>query len=594
MAYKTTSKREFCIRFTIAIVCVFCLAAPAFARDLTGLIDLNGKEIIPCKYRSMEYIGCGFYLAEEIPDPNSKGKQLLNLIPRDLLEKVEKHSEYSEKVLLTRNGARLNPKIPKDAVLTHIYLPSGDDRWTPVKIDKFEAKALPNDAIVYFLNKKGFGACDAKGDILVKPSIEALKEKYVYDVCPVASRFIPKKEQKKSTDCLTKFENPRRYSEGLGVFHDEHWKLGYMDESGRVVLAAKFDSASDFSDGMAAVCPGPDGGGYCFIDKTGAKVSPSFDYVSEYSNGIAAAGKSIPRKRIFAEPHGSYYIDKQYKVISPTFAEAGTFHGNIAVVRPVGDPGKPELGLVDRNFHYRFLCSGDREFKFHKGYWIIEDSTAPTIVLDSEGKEVFQTPVPARLEDGFGGLMFRSCGDLNQLFFYDKDGQFMCAPRFEKHWLFSTRLPVVLVYESNEWTGMRGIFGTGGVWLVSPERAHFEITEVDRATKSKFGKFERDDWRIQDEFRDHELYAFLRDYNPIGMSRSQMESLLGSGNKQEGDFESIDKNGLDPNIASYQLNWFGAGCGSSMWFAEFRYQNDRVKEWRIYKRTEQNNPWIRS
>jgi len=580
---------------TVFFLCMSC--APAIARDLTGLIDLHGKEIIPCKYRTMKYIGCGFYLAEEILPSNSKGKQLVERIPSELLEKVENHSQYSEKVLLTRNGAKLNPRIPKDAVLTDVYLPSGEDRWDPVKTRTFEAKVLPKDAIVYFMGKSGFGACDAKGNILVKPNIEALKgEQPLFGgVCPEVRRFIPQRKQKNSSDSGSKFETPRRFSEGLGVFRNEHWKFGYMNENGKVVIPAKFSTASDFSEGMAAVSPSPAGGAYCFIDKTGARVSPDFDYVSEYFNGIAAAGKSTRRTRIGASPQGRYYIDKQFKVVSPTFDEAGPFHGSVAVVKPVGELDKPEVGLVDRNFRYTFLCKGNKEFKFQNGYWIIEDWISPAIVLDGNGKEIFRTPGPARLEDSFGGLVFRG-RDLNQLYFYDKGGRLVFAPRLEKHWLFSTRLPMVLISEGTDWNGMRGILGKNAGWLVLPERANFEITESDRAIKSIFGRFEKDDWKIQDDGREHEFYAFLRECNPVGMKKDEIENLLGRGTPQKGDSEEIQLRGGKPdqNIFSYQLNWFGAWCGSSMWFAEFLYDNSRVKEWRIYKRTERVNPWIRS
>lgn len=569
---------------------------PVVARDLTGLIDLQGKEIISCKYRRMEYIGCGFYLAEEIPHSNSKGKQLLKLIPSELLEKVRNHREYSEKVLLSRNGARLYPKIPHDAVLTEVYLPSGEDRWASAKWQRFEGKELPKDAVIYFLDKTGFGACDVNGNILVKPNIEALKEKYVYGVCSLPTSLRPQSEQKKAVDPNAKFEAPRRYSEGLGLFHDEHWKFGYMDESGKVVIPAKFNSASDFSDGMAAVSPGPEGSGFCFIDKSGAKVSPQFEYVSQFFNGVAVAGKAVPRQRIFSQSHGSYYIDKTFKVISPAFAEAGAFHGNMAVVRPFGEPGKPELGLVDRTFHYKFLCNGDRDFKFKNGFWIIQSWLSPAIALDPEGKEVFRTPEPARLEFGTENLVFRG-RNLNQLYFYDGAGRLLCAPRFEKHWLQSTNLPLVGISEGSDWSGKRGIVGITGEWLVQPEKANFDITESDRAIKSKFGRFEKEDWKIQDDWRERELYAFLRQYNPIGMSKSQIEKLLGPGAKQEDD--SLARKELDlppdPSVASYQLNWFGAWCASSTWFAEFRYENDVVTAWRIYKRTDrEHNFWIRS
>ncbi len=267
----------------------------------------------------------------------------------------------------------------------------------------------------------------------------------------------------------------------------------------------------------------------------------------------------------------------------------------MAVVKPVGEPGKPELGLVDRNFHYRFLCNGDKEFKFHNGCWIIQDWISPAIVLDANGREILRTPKHARLEENFGKLVFRG-SDLHQLYFYNEGGELLCAPRFEKHWLGSTRLPFVAISEGNEWGGMRGVLSKNGEWLVPPERAHFEITESDRVIKSKFGKFDKKDWKIQDNGRERELYAFLRDHNPIGMSKSQIESLLGSGGREEADSLYIDNYGFprNPNVSSYQLNTFGGFCGSCTWFLELRYAGSRVKDWRIFKRFERPNLWIKS
>lgn len=94
-----------------------------------------------------------------------------------------------------------------------------------------------------------------------------------------------------------------------------------------------------------------------------------------------------------------------------------------------------------------------------------------------------------------------------------------------------------------------------------------------------------------------EFYAFLREHNPIGMTEVQLENFLGRGGKQEGDAPFLREFDLlpDPNIVSYQLNWFGAWCASSTWFAEFRYDSDRVSAWRIYKRTDREHSfWIRS
>lgn len=62
-------------------------------------------------------------------------------------------------------------------------------------------------------------------------------------------------------------------------------KAGYIDQTGRVAIPAKFDAALEFSDGLAAVLVGED---YGYIDKSGEiVVKPAYVMVGPFSEGMA-------------------------------------------------------------------------------------------------------------------------------------------------------------------------------------------------------------------------------------------------------------------------------------------------------------------
>ena len=106
----------------------------------------------------------------------------------------------------------------------------------------------------------------------------------------------------------------RRFSEGLAIVqvggtHDVcgGGKLGYVDRDGRVAIPPRFDAASSFSGGMAAVGLDRKWG---FIDRAGKIVlAPQFDRVCDFSVGLAQAvmERGGSRERL--------YIDKTGRVI---------------------------------------------------------------------------------------------------------------------------------------------------------------------------------------------------------------------------------------------------------------------------------------
>lgn len=255
----------------ISVICIAFLlcscistTVPSFARDSFGLIDLTGKEIIPCKYRSMEYVGCGFYLAEEMPDARTQptGAELLSAVPKELLAFISNHEWYSAKVLLTRNGKRVSVPIPRDAILTDIVLPSREQQWDSDKHERpavFNNGRIPRDAFLCFVNRNGFGVCNAIGEVLVEPNIRALerakeRDGFLLDLYSAARLFYPKQTE---VAARPRSEHHRSVtSEGLEV-----------------------RSTGNF---------------YYFADKNGKKVSPAYAFAKPFADGKALVGDKPP------------------------------------------------------------------------------------------------------------------------------------------------------------------------------------------------------------------------------------------------------------------------------------------------------------
>ncbi len=74
-------------------------------------------------------------------------------------------------------------------------------------------------------------------------------------------------------------------------FPESYLKWGYIDKSGRHVVAPQFDYGEAFSEGLAAVRPEKDGK-WGYIDRTGRMViAPQFDKAGEFVNGLGPVGR---------------------------------------------------------------------------------------------------------------------------------------------------------------------------------------------------------------------------------------------------------------------------------------------------------------
>lgn len=95
------------------------------------------------------------------------------------------------------------------------------------------------------------------------------------------------------------FDNgPDYFSEGLARFVHKN-RIGFFNQSGKIVVAPFYDFARPFSNGLAAVCNGCEkeiidehyimkGGKWGFIDKNGEIVIPlKYNDVNDFENGTA-------------------------------------------------------------------------------------------------------------------------------------------------------------------------------------------------------------------------------------------------------------------------------------------------------------------
>ncbi|MDX6289412.1 MAG: hypothetical protein QOH42_1211, partial [Blastocatellia bacterium] len=145
------------------------------------------------------------------------------------------------------------------------------------------------------------------------------------------------------------------FSEGLvPISIGGQW--GFMDRTGKLVIEAKFEDAENFSEGLAPVkvrsaetvwCPADAAGNragstmmYGYIDKTGKMiVAAVLNSAAPFREGLAAVSKCDE----------SYFVDKTGRtVISGGFRYASSFSGGLARIETLTRNGLIE-GYVDKD-----------------------------------------------------------------------------------------------------------------------------------------------------------------------------------------------------------------------------------------------------
>jgi hypothetical protein len=150
-----------------------------------------------------------------------------------------------------------------------------------------------------------WGFRDASGKVVVAPQYFTVMPYTAEGVAGVMTEggaaFIDLEGRRVATALF--FDNgPDYFVQGLARIVDGG-KTGFVDRAGKVVIAAQFDAAGSFCEGLAPVCMGCKdvprgeqsemvGGQWGFIDRNGAVVIPiGYDSATGFIEGGATVGK---------------------------------------------------------------------------------------------------------------------------------------------------------------------------------------------------------------------------------------------------------------------------------------------------------------
>ena len=203
-----------------------------------------------------------------------------------------------------------------------------------------------------------------------------------------------------------KYDNATDFSEGLAAVKvNDKW--GFIDRSGKMVIAPQFNPWQEqfnayFSDGLVAInlttakLQGKEandarGTRWGFADKTGKIViTPKFegDYYAppHFSNGLAVIGGTFIGTTIatFGVHNKFGYIDKTGKLVIPEkFDEAYDFYEDLASVK-IGE----KYGFIDKTGKLVIAAMYDSPSYFKDGVAVVELNKL-SFVIDKKNNKVF-------------------------------------------------------------------------------------------------------------------------------------------------------------------------------------------------------------
>lgn len=237
-------------------------------------------------------------------------------------------------------------------------------------------------------------------------------------------------------------------------------KFGYIDKSGQFVIDPVFDSAHNFSEGLALVSfEGTKG----YIDKTGEVVIIlQYRYAHDFSEGLAA---------IMLDKKWGYINKKGTVVIKPQFESVNGFHEGMAGIQMNG-----KYGFIDKSGNIVVEPQFDWVNNFSEGIAIARKDDM-SFLIGTEGETILETQafIPTgTISEGLArGYIKNEQGYSSDEIFLDKTGKIILDPQYDIVASFSEGLaqvqnfiPVLdgghLIVNSEHKTGKCGYIDTSG------------------------------------------------------------------------------------------------------------------------------------
>lgn len=199
-------------------------------------------------------------------------------------------------------------------------------------------------------------------------------------------------------------------------FKDNNGKWGFKDENGHIVIPAKYDGITGFSEGLSCVKSKEK---WRFIDKNDRVVLPGeYDEAHSFSEGLAAV-----------KVNGKYgFIDKTGSLVIPAKYDSGfAFLEGLAAVK-LND----KYGFIDKNDKIVIPFLYDKASKFSEGLACVKIAGKEGYI-DKTGKLV----IPAIYERAFIFLDGMARVKINGKYGYiDKKGEFIIPAKYDEAFMF--------------------------------------------------------------------------------------------------------------------------------------------------------------
>jgi hypothetical protein len=221
-------------------------------------------------------------------------------------------------------------------------------------------------------------------------------------------------------------------------------RYGYIDETGALVIEARFDGASKFSEGLAAVKLGAE---YGYIDVSGNLVIPHrYAAAFPFSEGLARIRTFENEKIGFIDPAGTLVIPQAYE-------RADDFHEGLARVENGG-----KAGYVNKKGKLVIPLDYDGAAAFSQALALVKKGE-DWFFIDAKGKKKLDPEYPSVWSYSEGLAHF---SDGKKYGFIDQKGKVAIAPRFDNVHPFSEGLAAVK--EGKLW----GYIDPSGRWAIEP------------------------------------------------------------------------------------------------------------------------------
>lgn len=265
--------------------------------------------------------------------------------------------------------------------------------------------------------------------------------------------------------------------------------IGYIDQTGKIVIEPRFKRAYDFEEGLAWACDFE--GNEYFIDETGKIVIDQPFPLDKgfFSEGLAKICIYVGGDKRYPNSEKYGFIDKTGKcVINPQYAWAGDFHEGLAEVSVMGDGegGFGKTGYIDHEGNFVIEPQFRMGDFFSEGLAPVKNDNKKYGYIDKSG----HTAIPFQFDDAQPFSEGLALVEINDKWgFVNKAGKIVINPVFDNARNFHEGLAYI------EIGGKAGYINQLGEYAIPPQfetHAH-EIDNINFCYRiSKYNYLEND------------------------------------------------------------------------------------------------------